>query len=383
MLTRSREQFWIPLCKPCFCFLLYSWVFGLGNFTVHAAFTALKGTAEAIYSHSFLQKLYRVFTWDYFFAHRITRYSYMCQMIYLCRIYSNMLGLSSYWKKLLPRVVSLTDVQHMDKLISVTPPDCLPSSLLERLRPIMCYLAVLSVWEDVNWRWGASLPHHQSSGVSQSQERWHKAWPRSALDSLGPEGTRRLDPVCVEAIPEAPGVNLYARMENVPREQHKEGTQPFFVFVFSVRNKSENYFQFRSQSGSKKRSCLLFSAVQSSLLGDWSSPNKCVFVCAWMCVCVSPGSCLPSVCLPWIGLLSPSQWRATQPGWIFFPPHLLQIYQSQAIQRLLYGAVSSTVTASYNTHTHSHSWYTYTPWHRWAHKHKGHPFCIHVHFCTF
>lgn len=232
MLTRCREQFWIPLCKPCFCFLLYSWVFGLGNFTVHAAFTALKGTTEAIYSHSFLQKLYRVFTWDYFFAHRITRYSYMCQMIYLCRIYSNMLGLSSYWKKLLPRVVSLTDVQHMDKLISVTPPDCLPSSLLERLRPIMCYLAVLSVWEDVNWQWGASLPHHQSSGVSQSQERWHKAWPRSALDSLGPEGTRRLDPVCVQAIPEAPGVNLYARMENVPREQHKEGTQPFFVFFF-------------------------------------------------------------------------------------------------------------------------------------------------------
>lgn len=322
MLTRCREQFWIPLCKPCFCFLLYSWVFGLCNFTVHAAFTALKGTAEAIYSHSFLQKLYRVFTWDYFFAHRITRYSYMCQMIYLCRIYSNMLGLSSYWKKLLPRVVSLTDVQHMDKLISVTPPDCLPSSLLERLRPIMCYLAVLSVWEDVNWRWGASLPHHQSSGVSQSQERWHKAWPRSALDSLGPEGTRRLDPVCVEAIPEAPGVNLYARMENVPREQHEEGTQPFFVF-FSVRNKSENYFQFKSQSGSKKRSCLLFSAVQSSLLADWSSPNKCVFVCAWMCVCVSPGSWLLSpVRLPtldwtpvafavkghstWVDILSPT-----------------------------------------------------------------------------
>lgn len=53
-----------------------------------------------------------------------------------------------------------------------------------------------------------------------------------------------------------------------------------FLFFFSVRNKSENYFQFRSQSGSKKRSCLLFSAVQSSLLADWSSPNKCVFVCA-------------------------------------------------------------------------------------------------------
>lgn len=42
----------------------------------------------------------------------------------------------------------------------------------------------------------APVSPHPSSGVSQSQERWHKAWPQSAPDSVGPEGTRRHGPVC-------------------------------------------------------------------------------------------------------------------------------------------------------------------------------------------
>lgn len=217
--------------------------------------------------------------------------------------------------------------------MSFTPPDCLPGSLLQRPWPIICYLAVLSVWEDVNWQWGASL---------SPPLLWHQSEPGKVAWSLGTElsrlpGSREKQKawssVWRPSLKHTPGLTC---LNGKPAQRATQGN-----WRFSFRNKKENYFQFKSQSDSEKYSCLLLSAVQSSLLADWSSPNVCV------CVCVSPGSCLPSVCLPWIGLLSPSQWRATQPGWIFFPSHLLWIYQSQAIQRLLYGAVSSPVTASY------------------------------------
>ena len=101
---------------------------------------------------------------------------------------------------------------------------------------------------------------------------------------------------CVEAIPEAHTWPELVHLNGKPVQRAARRTQSC-----SFRNKRENYFLFKRQSGSKKNSCLLVSAVQSSLLADWSSPNMCVYVC------VSPGSCLPSVCLPWIGLLSPSQ----------------------------------------------------------------------------
>lgn len=150
-------------------------------------------------------------------------------------------------------------------------------------------------------------------------------------------------------------------MENVPREQHKEGTQPFFVFFFLLGIRVRIIFNLRARVVQRNGTvyCLVPCRVPSWLIGVHPT-SVCVCLCVLECVCVSPGSCLPSVCLPWIGLLSPSQWRATQPGWIFFPPHLLQIYQSQAIQRLLYGAVSSTVTASYNTHTLTQLVHLYT-----------------------
>lgn len=51
--------------------------------------------------------------------------------------------LSSCDTKHLPRVVSPRDVQRMDELMSLTPPDCLPGSLLDQ--PSVCYLAMLSV----------------------------------------------------------------------------------------------------------------------------------------------------------------------------------------------------------------------------------------------
>lgn len=82
-----------------------------------------------------------------------------------------------------------------------------------------------------------------------------------------------------------PGLDLYTWMENLPREQYRE------LKVFLSGIKRENYFRFKSQSGSKKKSCLLLSAVQSSLLADWSSPN--MRVC--MCVCVP---LLAPVCRP-------------------------------------------------------------------------------------
>ena len=86
---------------------------------------------------------------------------------------------------------------------------------------------------------------------------------------------------CVEVIPEAHTWPQLVHLSGKPVQRATPGTQSC-----SFRNKRENYFQFKSRSGSKRNSCLLFSAVQSSPPG-WLELSQ--HVCA--CVCV---------CLPWL-----------------------------------------------------------------------------------
>lgn len=92
---------------------------------------------------------------------------------------------------------------------------------------------------------------------------------------------------CVEAIPVAHTWPELVHLNGKPARRAAQGTQSC-----SFRNKRENYFLFKSQSGSKKNSCLLFGAVQSSLLADWSSPNMCVY--AHVCVPLLAPVCRPS-----------------------------------------------------------------------------------------
>lgn len=78
---------------------------------------------------------------------------------------------------------------------------------------------------------------------------------------------------CVEAIPEAHTWPGLVHLNGKPAQRATQGTQSC-----SFRNKRENYFQFKSQSGSKKNSRLLFSA--SWLIGVHPT-------CVCMCVCLS------------------------------------------------------------------------------------------------
>lgn len=94
--------------------------------------------------------------------------------------------------------------------------------------------------------------------------------------------------MCVQAIPEAPGVNLYARMENVPREQHKEGTQPFFVFFFLLGIRVRIIFNLGARVVQRKGPvyCLVPCRVPSWLIGVHPT-SVCLCVLECVCVCVS------------------------------------------------------------------------------------------------
>lgn len=143
----------------------------------------------------------------------------------------------------------------------------------------MCYLAVPWAWQDVSWQWHTGpLP-----SSSQSQPEWHTAWPQSSPDSVGPEWTWMHNPVC-EGHP-TPGLN-HVCLNWKPSRRATQGTR------YSSQNKGENYFRFKSQSGSKKRPCRLFSVCAVCPPGRLEFTQH---VCLCGCVCAS---LLAPVCHP-------------------------------------------------------------------------------------
>jgi len=124
-------------------------------------------------------------------------------------------------------------------------------------------------------------------------------------------------------------------------------------------------FYLKAKVVQSKTSCLLLSAMHSSLLADWSSPNMCV------CESVPPGSCLPPLDWTpvafavkghstWVDILSlTSATNLPEPGHSKAP-----LWSRQQPCDCL-----------------SHTWFTYTP--RYTHTHTQSTHICYVYWYIF